>query len=129
MLGDTGRHVPDRSQAKDNYAAAVGDICILDRLPSGRQHVGQENEPVVGRTFGHLDGTELSLGNSEVLGLAAGYLTIELRVSEESGTRSELGDLGRLALGVETVPAHEAVPAGNRERDNHPITGLQVRHF
>src|SRR5436305_4979960 len=40
MKRDAGRHLSDRTQAKDRDRPAVGDSRVLDRLPSRGQHVG-----------------------------------------------------------------------------------------
>ena len=48
-----------------------GSLRVLDRLPRGRQDVGEEQEAVVGRAVGHLDRAVLRLRHAQELGLAA----------------------------------------------------------
>ena len=78
--------------------AAVGDRRVLDRLPGGRQHVGEVEEALVGRALGHLDRPVLRLRHAQELGLAAGHLAVELRVAEQRGALAVLAHLRRLAL-------------------------------
>ena len=49
VLGDPARHLADRAEPEHDHAAAVRDVGVLDRLPRGRQHVGEVDEAVVGR--------------------------------------------------------------------------------
>ena len=86
--------------------AAVGDVGVLDGLPRGGQHVGQEEEPVVGRPVGHLDRAVLRLRHPQVLGLAAGHLAVELGVAEQRGARAVLAHLGGLALRLQARASH-----------------------
>ena len=78
--------------------AAVGHVGVLDRLPGGRQHVGEVDEAVVGRALGHLDRPVLRLRHPQVLGLAAGHLAVQLGVAEQRGARALLAHLRGLAL-------------------------------
>jgi hypothetical protein len=55
VVGDPRRHGADRPEAEDDDGAAAGDPGVLDRLPGRRQHVGQQDEPLVGRTVGDRD--------------------------------------------------------------------------
>jgi hypothetical protein len=38
-------------------------------------------------------------------------------------------DLSRLALREQALVTHEAVPAGDVERDHHSVTGLDLLHL
>ena len=98
MLGDPGGHVPDRSQTEDDQRTTGGHAGVVNALPGGRQHVGEEDEPIVGWSFGHLDRQEVSEWDAEKFGLAAGDLPVELGVAEQRRARAVLMDLGRLAL-------------------------------
>src|SRR3712207_6863739 len=60
---------------------------VLQRLPRGRQHVGEEEEPVVRVLVRHLDRQEVGERDAEVLRLAARDLAVELAVAEEAGDR------------------------------------------
>ena len=118
VLGDAACHLADRAEAEDERRCRPsGIVRVLDRLPGGRQHVGEEEEAVVGRALGHLDRPVLGLRHAQVLGLAAGHLAVELGVAEQRGARAVLADLGRLALRLQALVAHEAVAAGDVERD------------
>src|SRR5690606_11954071 len=64
----------------------------------------------------------------KVFRLSARDLTIELRVSEESGAAAVLAHLSRLALGLQASAAHEAVSTGDVERNHDPIADLELRH-
>ena len=52
VQGDAARHVADRAQAEHEEGALRLGVGVRDRLPRGRQHVGQVDEPVVGRARG-----------------------------------------------------------------------------
>ena len=121
MLGDARRHVPDRAEAEDGDRAAVGDVRVLDRLPGGGEDVGEVDEAVVRWALGDLDRPVLRLRDAQVLGLPAGHLAVELRVAEQRGAHPLVVDLGGLALRLQPVAAHEAVTAGDVERDHHAI--------
>ena len=127
VLGDAARHLADRAEADDGDAAALRDLGVADGLPRGGQHVGEEQEAVVGRAVGDLDRPVLGLRDAQQLGLAAGDLAVELRVAEQRGAHALVADLRRLALRLQPVVAHEAVPAGDVERDDHPVADGDVR--
>ena len=78
MVGDARSHVPDRAQAEHGYRPAVRNVCVCDRLPSRREHVGEIDESRIGRTLRHFDVGELSLRHPQQLGLATGDLAVEL---------------------------------------------------
>ena len=103
------------------------DVGVLDRLPGGRQDVGEEQEAVVRRALGHLDRAVLRLRDAQELGLPAGHLAVELGVAEQRGAHALLAHLGRLALRLQPVLAHEAVTAGDVERDDDAVAGLRGR--
>jgi hypothetical protein len=128
VLGDARRHLADRPEAEHEQAAAgADDVGVLDRLPRGRQHVGEEHEAVVGRAFGDLDRPVVGLRHAQVLRLAAGDLAVELGVAEERRAGAVLVVLRRLALRLQALVAHEAVPAGDVERDDHAVARGDVR--
>ena len=85
--GDPSGHLADRAEAEDGDGAALGDVGVLDGLPGGGQHVGEEQEPLVRGTVGHLDRPVLGLGHPQVLGLAAGHLAVELSCSRAARRR------------------------------------------
>jgi hypothetical protein len=58
--------------------------------------------------------------------LAAGDGAVELREPEERGAHALLAHLRRLALRVEVLIAHEAVPARDLERDDDAIADRDV---
>ena len=66
----------------------------------------------------------LRLGHAQELGLAAGHLAVELGVAEQRGAHALLADLGGLALRLEPLVAHQAVPARDLEWDHHAVTAL-----
>ncbi len=126
VLGDPGAHLPDRPEA-DHCARAAGlDVGVLHRLPGSGEHVGQEQEPLVGVLVRHLDRPELGLRHPQQLRLRAGHRPVQGGVAEQPRALALLGDLGGLALREETAGAHPAVPAGDVERDDHPVAGLDV---
>ncbi len=128
VQGDPGRHVADRPEPEDGQAAARGHRRVFDGLPGGRKHVRQIDEPVVGRAVRDLDGQGVAEGDAEQLGLPAGHLTVELGVAEQRGTAAVLPDLGGLALRLEPLAAHEAVTAGDVERDHDTVPAADRRH-
>ena len=121
MLGDPGGHIPDRTEAEHDQRPTIGHVGVLNALPGGRQHVGEEHEPIVRRSFGHLDRQEVAERDAQQLGLSAGDLPVELGVAEQRRARAVLVHLGRLALGMQVVAAHPAVAAGDVERDHDPV--------
>jgi hypothetical protein len=123
---DPGRHVADRAEPEDEQGAALGHVGVDHRLPGGRQHVGEEQEPLVGGTLGHLDRHELRLRDPQELGLRAGHLAVELAEPEQRGAHSLVAALGGLALGVEPALAHPAGAAADLEGHHHPVAHLEV---
>src|SRR4051794_22567044 len=121
ILRDARRHVADRPEAEHHDGAAIRYRRVLDSLPSRRQDVGEEDEAVVRRSVGDLDRQAVSERDSQQLGLASRDLPVQLRIAEQRCTLSVLTLLRRLALGVKTLLAHEASPAGDVERNNNPV--------
>lgn len=121
MGRDPAGHIADRAQTQHGQRAALRDFGIRDRLPRSGQHVGQVHEPFVRRSFGHLDVSELRLRDPEIFRLAASNLPVKLGVTEQCGTGSVLPHLGGLALRVQLLLAHEAVPARHLERNDNPV--------
>jgi hypothetical protein len=118
---DPGGHVADRSGPEDEQRAAGCHVGVLHRLPRGRQHVGEEHEPVVRRTVRHLDRKEVGERDAQELGLAAWHLAVELAVAEQAGPGAVLTVLGGLALAVQTLLAHPAGPTADVEGNDHPV--------
>ncbi|CAB4915252.1 unannotated protein [freshwater metagenome] len=126
VLADPGREVAHRAQAQHDQGAAVGHLGVLHGLPRGGQDVRQVGEPVVGGALGQLDVGELRLRHPQELGLPAGDGAVHRRVAEQRGARALVAHLGGLALGVQPLVAHPAVPAGDLERDGDPVADPQV---
>ena len=127
--GDPGRHLADRTESEHDQRPAVGHGGVLDRLPGGRQHVGQVDEAVVRRAVRDLDVGGVGQRHPQVLRLAARHRAVQLGVAEQGRTAALLAHLGRLALGVEGLVAHEAVAARDLERHHHPVADRQPRHL
>src|ERR1700735_3639963 len=106
MSGNSRRHDPGRPQSEDDHRATVRHPGVLDTLPGGGQYVGQEHEPVVGRSLGHLDRQTVAERYPEELSLAARYLAVELGVAEQRRAGAVLVHLSGLTLRVQTVIAH-----------------------
>ena len=102
------------------------DLGELHALPRGRQDVGQVEEPLVRVLVGHLDRAELGLRHAQVLGLPAGHRAVQAGVAEQARALALVAHLGGLALGVEAALAHPAVAAGDVERDDDAVAGLDV---
>ena len=101
VVGDARAHLADGPQPEDRHAASLGDAGVLDRLPGGGQDVGEVDETFVGQAFGflgHLDRHVVRQGDTQELGLPAGYLPIELAEPEQRGPHALLAHLGSLAL-------------------------------
>jgi len=96
--------------------------------PSGGQNVRQKHETLVGRTVRNLDRRVLRLRDAQQLSLAARDGSIELREAEQRGPHPLLTHLCRLALRVEVLVTHEAVPAGDLERHDDTVTDRDVGH-
>ncbi len=103
-----------------------GHFGVLDGLPGGGQHVGQVHVALVGPVLGHLDVGVLGLGHPQIFGLPAGHLAVELGVAEQRGARALIAVLRGLALALQALAAHEAVPAADVERDHHAIADFEV---
>src|SRR5215210_5264380 len=128
--GDPRAHLADGTEAEDRHATPLRDAGVLDGLPARRQHVREVDEPLVGHPralLGDLYGDELGLRDAQELGLPARHLAVEFGVAEKLGARAVLVDLRRLALGVEPLVAHKAVPAAYVERQDHPVAGGHIR--
>ena len=121
---DPARHVADRPEAQHDHGPAGRHVRILDRLPRGRQHIGQVDVPLVGRALRHLDVGEVGVRHTQILGLAARDLPVHLRVPEQRRAGAVVAHLRRLALRVELLIAHEAVAARDLERDDDPVARL-----
>ncbi len=128
VLRDAAGHVADRPEAEHDDGAARRNCRVLDGLPSRRHHVGEEDEAVVRRPFRHLYRKTVPERDAQVLRLPARHLPVQLRVPEQGGALSVLVHLGRLALRLQALAAHEAVAARNVERHHDPITGSKLRH-
>jgi len=126
ILGDAGAHLSDRTQADDRAGAAGPDVGVLHGLPRRGEYVGQEQKPFVGVLMGHLDRPELRLRHPQQLGLRARHRPVQRGVAEQAGALALPGDLRRLALREQASRAHPAVPAGDVERDDHPVPRLDV---
>jgi len=126
VLGDAGGHVADGSKAQHGNRAALGHVGVRDGLPRRGQHVGEVSEPVVRRALRHLDVGVLGLRHPQELGLTARHLAVELGEPEQRGTHALLAHLGGLTLAEQLGVTHVAVPTGHLERDDHPITDLEV---
>lgn len=123
------RHVSDRSQPQNDDASAFRDVGVCNRLPCGGQHVREVDEAVVGWSLWHLDRAELRLWDSQELRLPARHLSVEFRVAEQRGPHPLFADLGGLALGEQTLIAHETVPAGDLEGNDDAVARSDVRHL
>src|SRR5581483_11989492 len=126
---DAAAHLPDRSESEYRYASALRNLGELDRLPSGRQHVGEKQKTFVVRTFRYLDRAELCLRHAQVFGLSARHLTMQLGVAEQRRAIAVFAHLRGFALRVELPIAHPATSAGDPERHDNAIAGLDLRHL
>ena len=122
--GTSRRSARGRARAT---AAAVGDLGVLDGLPGGGQHVGQVDEAVVGRPLRDLDRAEVRLRHAQELGLPARAPGRRAWCSRRARRRCLLAHLRRLALRLQLVLAHEAVAAGDVERDDDAVARGDVR--
>ena len=123
---DACRHLADWPEAEHRDRAARRRVGVLDRLPGGGEDVGEVDEALVRRPLGHLDRAEVALRDPQRLGLAAGDLAVELRVAEKRCALVLLVHLRRLALRVEPLLTHPAVPARDVERDDDPVARLHA---
>ena len=126
VMCDPAGHRADRAEAEHQQRAALGHLRVFDGLPCGRQHIGQIHVALVGTLVGHLDVGVLRLGHPQVLSLPAGHLAVELGVAEQGGARALIAVLRGLALALQPLAAHEAVPAADVERDHHPIACREI---
>jgi hypothetical protein len=129
QLGDSRRHVADRAKTENDDRAAVRNGRILNRLPGGRQHVGQIDKAVVGRAFRNLDWQGVPERHTQILGLSARHLAVELRVAEQSSTHALLTYLCRLTLRVQALRAHKTGATRDVERHHDPVTIAQRGHL
>ena len=121
---DAHAHLADRAEPVDGERSRLRGVGVRDRLPRRRQDVREVEEALVRRALRHLDRAELGLRHAQVLGLPAGHLPVQLRVAEQRRALVVLAHLRRLALRVELLVAHEAVPARDVERHHDPVAGL-----
>ena len=126
MQGDPAGHVADRAEAEHEQGATLGHVGVRDRLPGGGQDVGEEHEALVRRALRHLDRHELGLRHPQVLRLGARHLAVQLAEAEQRGAHALVAHLGGLALRVQPLGAHPAVPATDLERHDDPVPDLEV---
>src|SRR3954447_16247238 len=126
MVGDPRGHVTDRAEPEHGDAAAFRDVGVLQRLPRGRQYIGEVDHALVGDAVGNLDVRVLRLWHPQVLGLASGDLAVELRVAEECGAHALLADLCGLTLRLQALVAHQAVAAGDLKGDHDAVARREV---
>src|SRR3712207_6868985 len=69
-----------------------------------------------------------TLFRSQVLGLAAGHLPVELGVAEQRGAEALLAVLRGLALRLQALRAHPAGAAGDVRSEEH-TSELQSRQY
>jgi len=74
----------------------------------------------------HLDRPVAGVGHTEVFGLAARNRTVQLGIAEQGSSRAFVHNLGGLALRLQALPAHIAVPTGNIEGNDHAVPLLEV---
>ena len=123
---DPGGHLADGAQAQHGQRAALGRSRVLHGLPRGGHHVGEVQPALVLTGVRHLDGAVVGVRDAQVLGLPARHGAVEPRVAQERRAAAVLADLGGLALRLQALAAHVAVPAGDVERDDHAVPGLDV---
>ncbi len=98
MGGDASGHVADRAESEHGNRSPAGYLGVLDGLPCGRENVRQVHVARIRVLQRHLDVGELRLRHTEILCLATGHRSVQLRIAEQCGTRSLFGDTGRLTL-------------------------------
>ena len=128
QLRDTGGHLADRAEAEHEHCSACGHVGVLDRLPRRGEHVGQIDEAVVRRPLGDLDRPVLRLRHAQELRLTPRHLAVELGVAEQRGARVVVMNLRGLALRLQSLCAHVAMPAGDVEGDYDAVAGSDVGH-
>ena len=124
MLSDPRCHVTDRAEPEHDDGSPVWDGGVLNSLPCRGKDVGEIDETVVGRPFGHFDVGRFCLRDSQVLRLASRYFAIELRKPEQRCTVPLVFDLCGLALAEELLVTHEAMATRHLERYDNPIPRL-----
>src|SRR5829696_8579784 len=126
---DARAHLAYRAESQDRYAAALWDLGVLYRLPTGGQDVREVDKALVRHAFGllrHLNRRGLRQGYAQELGLTTGHLSVELGESKQRCAHTLLAHLRGLALRVEPPLAHEAMPADDGKGHHHPVAGLYV---
>nr|WP_230198286.1 hypothetical protein [Flaviflexus massiliensis] len=126
VLADPGGHLPDRAQTQHRQRAAVGDRRVVHGLPGGGHDVGKKQVALVFADVGNLDRPVVRVRHAQVLRLPAGHRAVKPRVTEELRAGPVFADLGGFTLRLQSLAAHEAMPAGNVEGDDHPIPRLDV---
>lgn len=125
VVGDTCAHVADRPQAEHRDATALGNVGVGDGLPRRGQYVRQVDESRIRRSLRHFDVGELRLRDSQVFGLAARHLAVQFRIPEQRCAFTVVAHLRGLALRIELLVAHVAVPTGDLERNDDAVTDRQ----
>ncbi len=127
-----------RCRAMRAAMSPIGPAPITSSVPSAGQsaystpcqavgqHVGEEDEPVVGGALGHLHRQEVGERDPQQLGLAARDRAVERAEAEEAGAGAVLVVLGGLALAVQAPVAGPAAAAADVERHHHPVADLEV---
>ncbi len=120
QAGRGGGHQPHRAGAEDGDARPLADGRIDGRHVAGRQDVRQEEHLLVAQPrVGDDERAYVALRNSDELGLAPRYATVEMAVSEQcrpwfrvllvhDGATTRIGRLAgreKFEIAVEALPA------------------------
>ena len=104
------------------------NVCVFHGLPGGGQHIRQIDEILVRWSHRDLDRPEMSLGEPGCTPLGLRAPDHKLGIAEDRRSGVMFADLSRLALGMESLPAHEAAAAADIEGNDHPVPRLDLGH-
>jgi hypothetical protein len=125
--------LPDRARAPDCDRVGRLDVALRRRLPTGREHVGQEQQFIVRqRAVIDLDMRRVRERHAQILRLSPGIAAGQLRIAEQARRLMPerlflhlLVAVRRLADRVIAAPALLAIAAIDGEGDDHPVADVQ----
>jgi hypothetical protein len=101
--GASNGKLADRAAAPDGDRIALLDVAEIGRHVTGRENIGQEQRLIVGHAVGNFNRTDISVGHTQILGLAAGKPTKIVGIAEQTCGRMAPELLNILGVGVRAL--------------------------
>src|SRR5690606_31550138 len=118
-------HDADGASAKDHDRVAALDAGHFGGLIAGGHDVGQKDRIIevhAGRDLGRAD---IGIGYAYIFGLAAIIAAGRMRIAKNAANSGRFG-IGLVAIAEQALLAEMAFAAGDVERDDNVVAGLEV---